>query len=95
MLAGGASAQPLKPRHGPLWAPAPKPYTPAQPYAPYQPPPTSSHARPPAFPTFPSAPEPPTMPQPAPFKPYKPKSVYSDGLGDLKPAKPPGYIDLR
>jgi hypothetical protein len=38
------------------------------------------------------------MAQPEPFKPYKGTSVYSNRGGIdayKKPAKPPGYIDLR
>lgn len=102
LLAQGAFGSPggtLKPQPGP-WAPAasPRPYTPPV----YGAPPAPSYSVPsyttPRTPTFPEPPKPPTMAQPEPFKPYKGTSVYSNRGGIdayKKPAKPPGYIDLR
>lgn len=97
LLAQGTFGSPggtLKPSNGPL-GPAPS-------YRPYTPPnygtPAPPRYAPPRAPTFPEPPKPPTMAQPEPFKPYKGSSVYSNRGGVdayKKPAKPPGYIDLR
>ncbi len=91
----GPSGGTLKPSTG-TWGPAPayRPYTPPA-YG--TPAPTPRYAAPRA-PSFPEPPKPPTMAQPEPFKPYKGSSVYSNrgGVDAYKrPAKPPGYIDLR
>lgn len=91
---GGPSGT-LKPQPGP-WGPAPsvRPYTPPT-YGAPAPAQRSNRpsSAPPAFPAAPQPPKPPEMNQPPNFKPYKPGvSPYSDRA--LKPAKPPGYIEL-
>lgn len=90
----GSSGGTLKPQPGTLGpAPSYRPYTPPAYSAPSPP-----RYAPPRAPTFPEPPKPPTMAQPEPFKPYKGSSVYSNRGGVdayKKPAKPPGYIDLR